>query len=146
MTTKWILRNARKSDLDFIYATWLNSFHYDSWTKSIRKSIFFDHYSKVITNLIKDATIIVACLKDEENVICGYIVSEKPNLIHYLYVKEVFRKLGIANDLYEYSFHKDQDIIITHKTRSVHDILRSKENIKFNPFLLFKGVQEDGKE
>lgn len=133
--TQWNIRPAQENDISFIYATWLKSYHYDSWTKSIAKSVYFDNYKLVLDRLLEDSKVLIACTKEDENVILGYCVSE-PGIIHYVFVKEAFRMFGIATDLVGHSID-EQQIIISHRTQSVLPILRTKDFITFNPFVLY---------
>lgn len=135
MNPKWNIREASPNDVEFIYATWLNSYHYDSWTKHTQKSIFFNNYKKVIDHILLDAKTLVACDINDTNVIYGYLVYDEN--LHYLYVKESFREFGIAKSLVAKAF-KDQSFQCTHKTRKSVPILRKKPNIIYNPFILFK--------
>jgi hypothetical protein len=78
----------------------------------------------------------VACLPDNEDVILGYIVFQ-PNVLHYMFVKEAFRKFGIARFLYKESFGDNETITYTHKTLFVRDILSAHPLLTYNPFKLF---------
>lgn len=133
----WMIREPKASDLNFIYATWLNSYHYDSWTKSISKSVFFGNYKLVIDHILSNASILVACNKDEPEVIYGYIIYE-PQKAHYVFVKEAFRAFGIARHLFEEAFKDFEDIIVTHRTESSLPILKKHTQLIFNPFDLYK--------
>lgn len=134
---KWIIRQPTPDDIAFIYATWLNSYYYDSWAKSIRKSVYYNNYKRVVDKLLNEADISIACMPENQNVIFGYMVTE-PGIIHYSFVKEDFRHFGIAKALYQHSHpHPDDKIEITHLTRSVHRILEKNLNFIFNPIRLF---------
>jgi len=137
MSRKWNIRPPKPEDLSFIYSTWLNSFYYDSWTKSIRKSVYFNNYKKVLDRLLNETVISIACLIEDDSVILGYMVSE-PEIIHYVYVKEAFRKMGIAKSLAKELFDDEKGFEFTHKTRQVLPMIINKKQYVFNPILLFK--------
>ena len=132
---KWNIRLANPNDIPFIYATWLKSYHYDSWTKGIAKSVYFDNYKLVIDRLLGISQVLIACTVVDPEVILGYMVHE-PNTLHYCFVKEPFRNFGIAKSLFTKS-ELEPTATITHKTQSVAAIVRHKEFI-FNPFVLYK--------
>lgn len=135
---EWTIRQAEPSDIDFIYATFLKSFHYDSWTKSIAKSIYFDNYKRVVDHILSNSEIKVACKKEDENVIFGYFIFDSnEGVAHYMFIKEQFRRFGIAKSLFENAFHADANVDCTHKTRMSLPIYRTKTNLVFNPFHLF---------
>lgn len=134
--TVWTVRKPTKDDIPFIYATWLNSFYYDSWVKSILKSVYFENYKKIIDYVLQSASIIIACSNDDPNVIFGYLVHE-PGVAHYCFVKDHFRRFGIAKDLYSKAFDPDEKISFTHRTRYLNKLLINRNNLVFNPLILF---------
>ena len=131
----WKIREATANDISFIYATWLNSYHYDSSAKSTQKNVFMNNYKLVIDYLLDQSTVLVACTTIDEDVILGYLVFEE-DLLHYCFVKEAFRLFGIATDLLKQSGL--QEPIITHRTKTIIPFL--KDRFVFNPFKLYKGV------
>lgn len=134
----WNLREPKKNDISFIYSTWLKSYHYDSWTKNIAKSIFFDHYKLIIDEILLTAQIKVACSKDDEDIILGYLVFED-QILHYCFVKDAFRGYGIATNLVKSSLNSNT-YEISHRTHSLLNIIRDRKDFIYNPFKLYKGV------
>lgn len=138
------IRLVQSSDIAFIYSTWLNATKYDSDIgKNIRKSVFFEHYRLVIDHILSKETtnVLVACKPDEPSVIFGYLVSE-PETIHFCFVKESFRNLGIARSLYESAFSDSGEgaVSTTHETQFAEEIIR--KHFDYNPFLLYQFYQE----
>jgi len=122
------IRIANYDDTSFIYATWLRSLYYGNpWYRMIDKDTFFDKYKLVVSNLLDNSTVAIACLKNDPEVIVGYAVLTNKRL-HYVYVKEAWRKLGIAK------------LIIPDNIESVSHLTSLGAKIKpknwtFNPFL-----------
>ncbi len=132
---KWSIRDANEKDIPFIYATWLNSYYHDSWARSVKKTIYFDNYKHVLDTILEDkyTEVKVACLPENTNVILGFLVQEQQNIIHYCFVKEAFRRMGVAKSLFQH-----EKAYITHMTRSFSPILRDHEEVfTYNPFYLF---------
>lgn len=96
------IRPANSSDRNFILATWLRGAYYgNEFFGNIDKAYFFETYGRAI-ELILDKTNVkasVACLLAEPDVILGYCIHEAPGALHWVYVKEPWRKQGIANML-----------------------------------------------
>ena len=135
------LRLATPEDIPFIYSTWLKSFKSDSKEgKSMRTTIFMKYYVKVIDHILQlpDTVINIACDKEDPFVIHGYIVCNKTT-IHYIYVKEVLRRLGLSKALIA-SQNLGDDVVYTHKTNMIAPIVSKLETIDYNPLLLYKGV------
>lgn len=129
------IRDMVEGDKHFIYSTFLRGLYYgDSWFSLIPKQIFMDNYKKVIEGLIfsPNTTINIACLKDDPNVILGYsITSADFTTIHYVFVKTVWRKKGIAKSLLPHSPKE-----ITHLTTLGKILMPKFKDVIFNPFKL----------
>lgn len=131
--TKWAIRKATEQDISFIYATWLNSYRTGSQLASdTKKSIFFDNYKQVIDQILIESEVHVACLIDDLNVIIGYSVSDL-GLLHYIFVKEAFREMGVAKSLYQWI---ESPTVFTHRTNSIEKILSKHAELIYNPFAL----------
>lgn len=140
----WIIRDARPDDVNFIYATWLNSYRSDSWIgASCFKEVFFRNYSRVIDRILAhpECSVRVAARKDDESVIFGYCVYE-PEALHYVFVKECFRKWGVAKSLVE-PIQKSLKYF-THRTHTATPIIGRCLGFQYNPFLLFQQAHPPG--
>jgi GNAT superfamily N-acetyltransferase len=87
-----------------------------------RKMVF--KYSTVIDAIITRPviTINLYVLKDDEDIIIGYSVFEttpKDVVLHWVYVREDWQRLGLATDLVPKNF-----TVITHMTKDASAILR----------------------
>ncbi len=106
--------------------------------------MFQSFYCNIIDTILSDqlTQVLVACLKDDPNVILAYLVYE-PDVIHYAYTKGAFRRLGLAKALVQDSYRHHQIPIrlsFTHQTRMVRDIiLKYKDELRYDDALIFKG-------
>lgn len=106
------------------------TYYGNDWYEEIPQGIFYKNYQKVIDHILAMPEVItkVACLPDVEDVVLGYSVYANDTL-HFMFVKESWRKMGIANSLCP------KDIkTCTHLTR-VGKYLKRKYQIVFNPFI-----------
>lgn len=100
-----------KSDEGFLYTTWLNGLYYGSDTVKkffdvidISQNEFFEKYRKIIKIILscESVKIRLAVLAKDPDIILGYSVSDiiqgEPT-IHYVFVKEAWRKMGLAREL-----------------------------------------------
>lgn len=102
-------REKKETDHPLIYSTWLKGFYYDSrLLLSLKKfgilnqNDFFKAYAPILQMLIIRSSFKVACLKDDEDTILGYSVYEaagKELLLHWVYVKGPWRRIGLMKDL-----------------------------------------------
>lgn len=128
-----VARPFQVSDFEFIISTWIRGLYYgNSWFKEIPKDIFMKFYQRVITDIMasQNTTAWVACLKEDPDVIVGYAAFHLPDVVHYVYVKEAWRHLGIASYLVKPHAPK----YCSHLTKAGLK-LKPKEMI-FNPFNL----------
>jgi len=127
------IRDFHPNDTNFIYDTWLNSLRYGNQVFGLIDTVrYYEVYRAIITHILKDAQVKVACLKEDDQIILGYSVTDKDSKVHWVYVKELWRKLGIAKDLLPKTIKT-----ITHLTVVGQAIWKKsyKEAI-FDPFIL----------
>lgn len=127
-----IIRPGAAGDINFIFATWLNGLRYGSdFYGLVDKASYFKNYHEVIKNIIErpTASILVACLTDDNDTIIGYSISE-PTILHWVFTKPVWRKLGIGKDLIPPGTK-----YVTHMTNIGADLLKKKlPNVVLDPF------------
>ncbi len=124
------IRPPLPSDENFLFDTWLNALRYgNEWFEEINEKQYYKAYREIIRAILARAHIQIACLKSDPDVILAYSISEGPAL-HFLYTKEAWRGIGLANDLLPKDFQ-----VVTHLTKVGRSIIRKKfPNVIFNPF------------
>lgn len=128
------IRYATDNDRNFILKSFLLGVYYgDTWFSKIPKRIFMDNYKKVAESLFLryKGSIRVACLTGDTDVILGYaILNASHTTLHFVYVKEVWRKKGIGSQLVPKTVN-----CVTHLT-PLGETLSKKLNSEliFNPF------------
>jgi GNAT superfamily N-acetyltransferase len=128
------IRDAKIGDKAFILATFLRGLYYgDSWFSQVPKDIFMANYKLVAEKLVTSPRSIVkiACLKEDPDIIIGYsILSGDYSSVHWVYVKEKFRKRGVAKSLLP-----KYPTAVTHLTVLGKSLLNKFETPPiFNPF------------
>lgn len=133
------LREANSNDVSFIFNAWLKSYRSSPYVKFVNQQIYFAGQHKLIENLIKVCKVIIACNPEDSEQIYGFMVAEKIEsilCIHYIYVKQPFRALGIGKLLLNSVKHDiNNPCIYTHFT-VVGGKLAEKYNIYFHPYVL----------
>ena len=149
------------SDLDYIYSTFCRSLHNqwpwrakrlidaDDKRKLIRdgvdKNYFMSSAHSIMTRMLRNCNILIACLPDDPDQIFGYLVyTENPRVLYWIYVKWDFRQAGVATRLLLSaldSFDKRTEYVI--RTGSIRH-LEKKWNLAFNSHHLTRlGRQEN---
>ncbi len=106
--------------------------------KRIAKTQYFEGQHAVIEFLLKKSLCYVACDRAYPDQIVGYIIGELNNnqtILHWIYVKSGFRKMGIAKKLIQaLRGDKEGRIWYTHDHYEAQDFKR-KVNMEYNPYL-----------
>lgn len=84
-------------DAGFIFSTWPKSVYYSgiNLEDCERKSDWFKAFHIYINNLLPESEISIACMQDDPGIIIGYCIVSGRTL-QFIYIKELFRKQGIA--------------------------------------------------
>lgn len=130
-----ILRPAEPEDIPFIYATMLKSLRHDSLYALIKRSVFFEEYRNVLDCLLLKDSIVITALLEDPAVILGYLIYRRPNVVHYAFTKDAWRKMGIQNAMLTYA-RLNKPYIATHYTKRTSWAF--KDMFVYNPFLLYK--------
>lgn len=96
-----LLRPGREGDLPLVYHSWLHTLREaDPWGE-ISRTAYFRGQHAVIEGLLSRSQLVVAALEDDQDQILGYAVAAPP-VLHWLYVKSLFRHYGVARALLEH--------------------------------------------
>lgn len=130
------------SDEAFIFSTWLRNYKHSSYfAKRVKPSVFFAGHHKIVSHLLAKptTTTFIAHPKDDPNTMLGYLVCdtslERP-IVHFTFVKEAFRKMGILRTLMSAAKITAENMSFTHWTIPVDDLIRKFPDIIYNPYAL----------
>ena len=129
-TGKIAIRDIEPTDSSFLFSTWKNSLYYTKPYRHIPRDIYNYSYDAVITKILNrpNVEVKVACLDANTDIILGYIAYE-PKILHWIYVKEDWRRLGIAKRLFPAGIKAS-----THITELGSALM--PDDMVFNPFIL----------
>jgi len=113
---KFLVRPAEPDDFAFIFSTWLKSYRYNNQDVSrVPAELYYRKHHEVIARLRDRCALPVACLPDSPAVIIGFAALElppallntsslpppapAPPVIHWVYVKRAWRRMGVATRL-----------------------------------------------
>lgn len=117
------IRQMREGDVNFILSTWLRSYYEElrrNGSKGVmypKDDVFFQGHQERIKERLKVIECHVCTAPDDENQILGWIAFDK-GTCHYVYVKQVFRKMGVAKRLMLIAYARpDSMAFYSHHTR-----------------------------
>ncbi len=125
------LDSPRADELNFVFDSWARSFQKSKWAGNIPNNLY-DSVSRACSAEIIDrgARVVVAVeeMADGTRNIVGYSVSEpKKKVLHYLYVKQALRGLGIGARLLADAVKGETNWRYTHKTAACDGFLRGMQ-------------------
>ncbi len=129
----FVVRPATDDDIGYVKKTWLRDFADggDGWIDDHGGGeVYFAEHHKQVECAVERGAVTIACRRAVPTGICGFAVTER-DIVHYVYVKTRWRKLGVAKLLLGPLL--DRDAVYTHWTRAVR-ILPVPKSWKFNPY------------
>lgn len=106
-------------EFSLVIDSWVRSFRKSPWAGCVPNHLWDQVMRTSIAELLNRALVIVAVkeLEDGTRRVMGYSVAE-PGVLHWLYVKDDYRRLGIGKALLEVTTHGWDQFVYTHKTRA----------------------------
>ena len=94
---------ANSSEVGFVYKSWLGS--YKNHADVTPYSVYRQTYQAYLDRIIKrdECLVVLAVHPEHSDQIFGFICVEKNSpTVHYVYVKEDYRRTGVGSDLLEF--------------------------------------------
>lgn len=136
------IRQAKPSDLNFIRDSWLKGHGASAFSKYMpKREVYFKNHTPIVNGILDRASVLLCVNPEDLDQIFSYMVFEiigNAMIIHFIYTKDVYRKLGLASILID-SIRKqmfDPSIMCTHSTECF-PFLREKFGIIYNPYLIW---------
>lgn len=134
-----VIRPPREEDYPYILKSWSVEFHKVQPYNFIPNQFYFPWMKKRIDALCATSTILVACLDDSPDDIVGYIIASpydnKNIILHWMQVKAIYRRLGVAKELLSHFEPDKKNIICTHYFK-LFKTLKDKHHLIFDPTIL----------
>lgn len=128
-------RPLEADDINFLYNSWLQSYRAAPSARPMTNDVYFATQKAIIHNCLQRGNVLLAVDTEDPSSIFGYICYE-PQLVHFIYVKYPFRKLGIAKKLFaEAQIDLTNPIIVTHWTFASQQYQQKSNNLIYNPLL-----------
>ncbi len=112
-------------EFSLIFDSWANSFRKSPWAGCVPNHLWDSVSRACIGELLNRSMVIVAVteLEDGTRRVMGYSVAE-PGVLHWLYVKNDYRGMGVGKALLELATHGWETFVYTHRTRASDKFLR----------------------
>jgi hypothetical protein len=148
-----VFRAATPDDEPFIFSTWLRS-HKENGDWPHRLPIprcihpqrcaccrfssrrYFDEHKHVVMDLVKHAQTIVAVNPARPAQILGFVTFEPGGFLHWVDVKKVYRRNGMASNLMAAAGFRFTDKVVCSHWSIGADNLTAKFPLLYDPFIL----------
>lgn len=133
-------RLAVAADLPFIRNSWLRNYHEHGPFNHVPNDVFFanaGHWGVVDRCLRSPSAVLVAHPEGDDRTILGWACAA-PGVLHYVYTKAPFRRLGIARGLLAgmAALLQADLATCTHWTPVIREWAARGRAYAFNPYLL----------
>jgi hypothetical protein len=94
------LREGKPIDEDFIFSSWIQCLGNSRPYSGLDRNWFTTAQHALIEKLLKNSKILIACDPEDDDQIYGYMVyNPMSNVLHWVYVKQLFRRAKVASRL-----------------------------------------------
>ena len=142
-----VLRPMAETDRAFVVNSWLLSFATPQrcgscraeYPRTLRKATYYEEYHALVSQLLERAVVTVACDVEHADQIYGWLCVEprsRANVVHYAFVKQPFRALGVLRRLVA-SLPAADGLVYTFHSRAA-TTLAPKLGAQYNPFLALR--------
>lgn len=135
---KILIREFKPEDVNFIISCWVKSSYKSSTGYKERLGV----YHRGIDSLIKkkydrkELLAYVACMEDDPDLLLGFVVIGMDMSLHYVYVKEAFKRQGIGTKLLDHVFKSRKEIKASFWTKDIKYIQKIYK-VEYDRFRFF---------
>ncbi len=130
-----LMRRASGDDAPFVFSYWLRDhFERSRFAKGISKSDYMTFHHLLLERIIARSTVWVACDPEMPSVVYGFICVEGLDVLHYVYVKRRFRRMGIGGQLLSAAGMPAGPKVFTHLTDEGVGLRRRFPEARYLPY------------
>lgn len=111
----------------------------------VKSDVYFEEQRWLINALLENSQLLIACLDDDDDQVFGW-VCYAPSVLHYIYVKVPYRKMGVGRlMLDEAGITAESPATFTHITGKAFRFL-GKRMKAYNPYELYRRIHGQKEE
>jgi len=135
------IRDYNFDDYAFVKSSWIKNQSHSKPYSLMLKEEFFNNFGSILDNKIKDCMIYVICNPECEQQTYGYIAydqREELQVIHFIYIKGIYRGLNISDMLIKSAFSTSPTHYTHQSDNPAFRHIVKKFKLKYNPFLFLE--------
>lgn len=131
-----LVRRADADDAAFVFSYWLRDYYeHSAFAKGIDKTLFMHLHHLLLERIIARSVIHIVCDVEDPSVCYGFICAEGP-VLHYIFVKRRFRRLGLARRLLREAGLEAGPQAFTHLTDTFVGLRKRWPAAQYNPYAI----------
>jgi hypothetical protein len=133
------IREFKEADTNFVISTWLRSYYSNQTGYKEKAETFYACHQKQIKKLwnSKDLLCYVAHDPNDEDIIFGFAVFGTDYTLHYVCVKEIYKKMGVCKALLTKFYKARDEITVSHWTKDCA-ALKKLYKLNYNRYKFFQ--------
>lgn len=133
------LRGYQPEDKNFIFDSYLRNYYSSMTGYKPESSVFFPGQQRLLEKLIENdnAVFVIACSSDEPDIIFGWSLFSMDKTLHYVFVKEAYRRMGLSSKMLRHVLKEKTDLVVSHWNKDCA-ILRRKFKLVYNPYKFYQ--------
>lgn len=138
-----IIRPMKESDRPFVTNSYLRTMRTRTPFNHMVPDVYFPHQRARITAALNVGDCYVLANPEDPDHLFGYAIVEHLNegdVLHFVYIKFPFRKMGLARNLVNKVVRKQDATLVTHTTDSNFERLAHKYKLVYDPYILSEGL------
>ena len=127
------VRYAHDLDVDFITNSWLESFRDGYFNSTVPNRVYFHEHHKILEAILPRSQVLVMCNAERPDQILAWMCYELVDnvmVVHYVYVKNLLRKKGLAWRLFDFAQGNVANDVVKNVVVTTHQTYKSKSFIK----------------
>lgn len=110
-----VIRPATQADGRFFASSWCDTYVSSALAHSLPPAVYDTRWRPLVQRALGRSSVCVLVTEDSPDVILGWLAREGP-LLHYLYVREDFRRMGYARRLLQWAHEGERLTQYTSRT------------------------------
>lgn len=138
-----VIRPMQPGDVSLVLNSWLKSYRDCPASWGTTNDVYFRAQKAVISKLLSRCNVAIASDPQDDDQIFGWLAWEETKddiVVHYIYVKSLFQRMGVARRLWHHANPDDLEVVSTHVGPSTNDLKNAGIKFRYKPFRLISSL------
>jgi len=137
------IRPMQPGDVPLVLNSWLKSYRDCPASWGTGNDDYFRTQKTVISKLMTKCNVAIACDPQDDDQIFGWLAwedSKEDIVVHYIFVKHIFQRMGVARRLWEHASPGQRDVVATHMGPAANGLKEKGIKFRYKPFRLLASL------